>query len=448
MLNKIKKSIKMSSNRLNIAKISSGTIIGFGISIITLPIITRLYGAEIIGVWALLLSISVIINSLSDLGLTQSLMLESDDDVEKNYKVVSTLSAGISIILSGVITLLYILFFEELKINPIFFFILLTILAFTKQQIQICYTWLNRNANYNVLMKNPVINNGVYGILAIILGLFGYVTYGYFIAQIIGQFVTLFHMRRNLPKDMFSLQINNFIYVMKKNKRFLIYQVPSNIIGKVKSELTTLLINTFWGTEMVGYYSIALKLLHMPSSLLASAIGRVFFQTTSAMKRQEKEIGSFVYYTMSQAMKMGILPIAFLIAFGDIAVSIFLGEEWVIAGKFLRILALQYFFIFIMNTVQGLSITLDKQEYAILSLTAQMIAIVFSMSIGLLVFNDIYISLIIMSSLIILINIIYYCALYKVMKISRWEFLKNVTITVLLMIGLGTFLRNGFAFLF
>ena len=55
MINQFKN--KLSGNKKNIAKISSGTLLGQVISVITLPIITRIYGAEVIGIWTLLNSI-------------------------------------------------------------------------------------------------------------------------------------------------------------------------------------------------------------------------------------------------------------------------------------------------------------------------------------------------------------------------------------------------------
>lgn len=444
MLNKLKNKILLSSNRKNIIKISSGTMLGQAISIITLPIITRIYGAEIIGLWALLNSIAIIINSFSDLGLTNSIMVEADDNVEKNYRVITTLSAIISIVTSAIITLFYVLFSDRLEMNSIFFFAFLMTIAFTLQQIQICYTWLNRNGNYNVLMKNPLINNGFYGVLAIILGFLGFKIYGYFIAHIIGQVVTLLHMKRNLPRAMFTFKLKDFKYVIKINKRFVVYQTPTNIIGKFKSQLPTLLIKIFWGTEMLGYYSITLRLLQIPSALLASAIGRVFFQATSAMKREGKAIGQFVYKNIDRTMKIAVIPITLLIAFGDVAAIIFLGKEWAIAGDFVRILALQYFFTFIMTSVKGLSITLDKQNYAMMSITAQLVICAVSMVIGKFVFDNIIIALLLMSGLNIIINIIYFCTLFKVMEIPWKKYVKNVALNVALILGLSSIFRISF----
>lgn len=84
-------------------------------------------------------------------------------------------------------------------------------------------------------------------------------------------------------------------------------------------------------------------MLGIPITILASAIGRVFFQTISNKQKKGNDIGYFVFRNMTNGMKVAIIPIALLMAFGDIITIIFLGSDWKIAGDFVRILAIQYF---------------------------------------------------------------------------------------------------------
>ena len=73
----------------NVTKISSGTILGQAISIVTLPIFTRLYGATVIGYWTLFTSVAVIVNAFSDLGLSNAIMM--DDEGEQSEKLFSVI---------------------------------------------------------------------------------------------------------------------------------------------------------------------------------------------------------------------------------------------------------------------------------------------------------------------------------------------------------------------
>lgn len=438
---------KFSKNKKNIAKISSGTMIGHLISLSTLPILTRIYGAEIFGVWAFIYALSIIINSFSDLGMSNLIMIEKEEKLTKYYKIISTISVTISILFSLITTIIYFLLFNDITLSPYVFFLILFFSAFLSQQVQICYTWLNRKQKYNVLMKNPILNYSVYGLCGIIFGYLGYTQYGFYIAHLLGSFVTLIHMKRSLPKGLFIFNFKEIYSTIVINNRFVFYQVPTNLTNNLKSQSPTLLIKMFWGSEILGYYSITLRILQMPIILVAKAVGRIFFQVVSEMKRQSKEIGPYVIKNIIRAMKLSIIPITLLVAFGDILVVIFLGREWEMSGLFVRILALQYFFVFLQDSVQGLAITLNKQKYALISNTSQIIGLILSLIIGKYILENIFFSFILMSMLTILIQVIYFSYLFKAMQISERIYLLNVFKSVSLILVSSILLRGFYDYL-
>ena len=432
---------KLTGNKRNVLKLSSGTIVGQALSVIMLPFITRIYGAELIGVLALLISFSTIIKSLSDLGLTNSIMVENEENIECTYKVISTVNLILSLV-SALFICLYSFYMLDNHMNSLFLFFFITITFFTNQQIQVSYTWLNRTKHYNVLMYNPILNQGIFGIVSIILGLIGFKTYGYFIGYMLGQIITLIHMRRNLPNGMFTLNINDYRNTIKNNKRFVVYQLPTNVLANFKNQLPTILIQTFWGSQILGYYSITVRVLQMPSSLLANAIGRVFFQTVSNMKREGKEISQYVLRNLINGMKIAIIPIILLIAYGDIGATMFLGKGWETAGEFISILSLMYFFMFLMNTVQGLAITLEKQNLTLISGLFQIIGYVLGAVIGKYYFDSVHLGLFLMSLFYIVIQIIYFSILFKVMGASVKEYIKSLIISLLVILGVSLILRE------
>lgn len=432
---------KFSTNKKNALKISFGTILGQVISISTLPLILKLYGPEVIGQWTLLLSIAIIVNSFSDLGLLHSIMIVEEDDINELYKVITTIIFSISLVSSVILSLFYSLFLNT-EMSMWFIFIYMFLLIFTSKQIDLCYTILNRNNEYNVLMKNPVINYGLFNITAIIFGLLHWNLYGYFIGHIIGQLLTLIHMKRKLPNGMFTLNFQRINFYVKQQRVFVKYQMPANVLSNFKNQMPTLLIRGFWGEAILGYYAITVRVLQIPSNFLAKAIGRVFFSTVSKMKREGKDIGSYVINNMIRGMKIAIIPMSLLIAFGDVAVIIFLGHDSEIAGNFIQILALQYFFMFLTYSVQGLPVVLEKQNYAMISVLLQMVAYAIGAIVGKYIFNDVFISLILMSILFIVINIGYYCLLFKVMKASINKYLINVVTSVALILFISVTIRG------
>lgn len=438
MLSKFKK--KISNGKKNILKLSSGTMLGHIISLLSLPIITRLYGAEIIGSLTLVLAIASIIKSFSDLGLTNSIMVDDSNNVEKTYKVITTFNIFISTFTSLLVTT-YLIKYLNWNYNYVFLFVYLIVIIFTTQQVQVCYTWLNRNTNYNVLMINPLIDQGIFNIIAIILGFFEANLYNYFIAFISGKVSIFIHMRTNLPKGMFTFKLEDYRFTIKNNKRFVFYQIPTNILMNLKNQTPTLVIHNFWGSEMLGYYSIAIKVLQVPSSLLASAIGRVFFQKISSMHLMGESIGEYVNNSMKSAMRIAAVPMIILTAFADIGLMIILGEDWKISGEFIRFLSIMYFFIFLMNATQGLAITLEKQNFTMILSIFQIMGCYLGAYVGKIIFDNIYISLLLMSLFYVIVQIFYFAALFKCMDISRLKYIKSVISSVLTIVILSVILR-------
>ncbi len=419
------------SNRLkNITKISSGTLVGQIISFITVPIFTRIYGAEILGIWAFLNAIYLFVNSFSDLGLTYSIMVEKDENKrEKIYQILTTIILLFSFIISIIIGIIYTFFKEnDTNLNIWFLMIYSLIAIFTLQQVQICYTWLNRNGKYDILMKNPLINNLSFGIIGIILGIIGLKQYGYYIGWIAGQILTLMNMKKYMPKKSINVNIREYKEIFKENLNFVKYQLPTNIINVLKNQLPTFIIKPFFGNTILGYYSITLKILNIPITLLGNAVGRVFFQESTEMMNKGQGIGEFTYRSITKMMKVGAIPMILLISFGKIAVRIFLGEDWEPAGDMLRIVAFQTYFIFLTASVQGISINLKKQKYVMYTYIAQSIGIIISFFIGKFIFDSIYIALLLMVLIFIIINIVYFCKMFIVMEISYKKYLKQIMI--------------------
>lgn len=437
----MKKMFKMNINKKNVLKISSGTLAGQLINILTLPIITSIYGSDIIGQWALIQSLAVVINSFSDLGLMNSLMIESEEELLKSYRVTSTIVVFISTMISF-LYFLYDIFKNGLSISSLLFSIMLMVIIITEQRIQIDYTWLNRDAQYSVLMKNPIVNFGTFSVVAIVLGLLGFTTYGYFLGQIIGRVITLFHMRKKRPRKTFTFTIEDYVSCFKRNKHYIKYQMPNNIITNLKNQLPVFLIEHLWGTTILGQFSITVKVLQLPTNLLGTSVGRVFFQNISRMKMEGKNIKDYTYNNIIKGTLIGIIPMSLLMAYGDLITVLFLGQDWKMAGDFIRIMSIQYFFMFLLATVRGLAVTLNKQKISMISNIAQSIGFVLGAVIGYYVFNNIYIGLILMCITFIVIQLLYFSVMFTIMGASSKKYILRALISIFVIFVFAYLLRK------
>lgn len=427
---------KIISNRMkNVAKISSGNIMGQVISIATLPFISRIYGAEIMGIWTVISSISNILMTFCDLGLSQALMISEEEEKKPLYRFISSLSVIICLFSSILVFLYYIVIGAKGWNYSLLVSIFAFVYGFTLRQVQTCYTLLNREQEYSVLMKNPIINHGTMALLAIVIGLFGGKQYGYYISMTLGQLLTLLHMKRKLPSGMLFWDFKAGKDILEKYNDFVKFQMPTLLMAQLRQQLPNLLIGSLFGNTVLGYYSISFRLLNMPVTFIGQALGRVFYQTAAEMKRKGENISLFVYRNLNRAILIACVPMTFFAAFGDIAVVIFFGNEYSVGGMISRIVVFQTFFTFVSTSTQGLDIVLRKQKIAMITCIAQTITSSVSVILSYYITNNIYICVISMTVSFIIIQVIYFCKMFVIMGNSPINYLKNI-VSALCVIGI------------
>lgn len=426
----------------NVTKISSGTILGQAISIVTLPIFTRLYGATVIGYWTLFTSVAVIVNAFSDLGLSNAIMMDDEgEQSEKLFSVITTISFIISLIVGVGYFVIKSVTPDPSGLHPLFYSIVLFVLIFTQQQVNVCYNWLNKKKQYNILMKNPIINNVSVAVIAIPLGLMGFTKYGYYIGLVLGQVFTLFHMRRYLPRIFFDFKFRDHFDVIRSHLTYVKFQMPTYLVAQVKNQAPVFFIRSFFGVEILGYYSVCMRVLNIPVNLLASSIGKVYYQTAAEMKKKGQEVGDFTFRNIKRAMYVAIAPMVVIMSFGDIVCTLFLGNDYVITGNLSRIIVFMTFFQFLMMATQGITIVLEKQQYALISGIVQIIGYVVGLSIGKYVFSSLYIAVALMTVAFCVIQIIYFSKLFKIAGVSVTLYLKHVFSTLGLIIVITAVIR-------
>ena len=422
--------MRISGKMKNVAKISSGTILGQIVSIATLPIITRIYGAGVIGRWTAIYAIAIIIVFCCDLGLSQAIMIASDDEVERLYQMVSTVSLMICGIAYFISIGYYLLTGYKIREAVVYSFFVI-MYAYTMRQVQTCYTWLNRDKQYNVLMKNPLINYTSVAFFSIVFGLLEFKEYGYYWGVILGQFFTLVNMKVVLPKKMIYVNTAYYKHTIHKYIEFVKYQMPSQVSTQLRQQLPNLLISALFGNEILGYFSISQKLISIPITFIGQALGKVFYQTIAEMKRTGKEIGAFLKRNMNRAMMIAIIPMILFAAFGDVAIVVFFGKEYALGGLISRIIVFRSLFTFLSTSLAGIDIVTEQQKRTFQTCVMQTVLASVSVVAGYYLTNSIIVTVYLIVITFNLMQIWYFVKIYKSLGLAATDYLKSVAMTLL-----------------
>lgn len=348
----------------NISKMMTGTMLGQILSVIMVPITTRLYGAEAYGDLAVLTSVASIFISFLGFGLAAAIMVErSDEDASQTYK----LAVNATNVLVCVISLLFYIISPWVKIIKMAmpYPITLIILAFyviTTNQVNMLYAWLNRKGRYNILLFNPIITPIVNNGLAIVLAVLGMNGIGLYCGLLVAQAVTLIHMFRHMDRIDYRLRIKDIPGIVKRNRDFIQYQYTASLMNTVVGNLPVQILSMCFGNTVVGYYSMSMKLLNIPSNILSTSMSRVYFKEASDKQRAGGDARRYTLKTCKIVSALYLIPMAGILLLGDIAIPLILGTDWVDSVPYLKIMAIWNLFGIGVSCTSGFSSVISRQK--------------------------------------------------------------------------------------
>ncbi len=365
-MNKYIKKLKENKFATSVITLTSGIIVAQAINFVGMPFIGRIYNPDAIGDYTLITANASVIMAVACLGMMTAFMLPKEDEEARGLcRLVSLSTASIAaLIVAGLLLFsdLFKIFSTEVASYELSMFILwLYIVSHTINNI--CYAYINRKKLYKVMFWNPIIGASANVLLGILFGLAGWGFIGYTMAHILGYVFNTIHLIRYANP---FIKVHNEKYklfsLLKSYIRFPKYQMPANLIDTFSQQIPLQILGLVFGGTTLGLYSMCMRILSLPSILLASPINRVYYKEANDMYINGKDIGEFTFNILKKNIIIAILPVVILTIFGEIIFAVFLGEQWREAGQFASILALRELINFCRACLSGGPTILGKNK--------------------------------------------------------------------------------------
>lgn len=347
--------------------ISGGATIAQIINILFSPIITRLYLPSEYGVMSLLTSVLMLL-SVSSLMYEVAIPLEKDDRKAINifalsFIVLTIFVFAISIILIFWGEFLLILLGSEGLIPYRYYISIGTALVGT---YNILTHWMYKRKNFKLISKTQIGQSVIGNLSKSISGLLSFGVNGLLIGTILNKSAGIFSLFRNILKRDGGLKKDiNFIDIkhsIKEYKDFPLYQTPTMILLRVKNNLPIFAL-AFFGTGVVGLYSLAYSIIKLPMMLVGQSVTKVFFaEIASFGKDNPKRILSLSDKLFFKMSIYGFFPILLLAIFGPFIFGFIFGSNWFGAGTFVRMLAIGIYADFIFSPASRVFEVMGKQK--------------------------------------------------------------------------------------
>jgi O-antigen/teichoic acid export membrane protein len=196
-------------------------------------------------------------------------------------------------------------------------------------------TILTKEMNFRSLMVRDIFAVLVSGVLGIVLALRGWGVWSLIVQTLTFSIVNgllLWILSKWRPKFIISLLAIRDIFHFSAN------MTGFQIVNYFGRNIDQLLIGKFLGTQALGYYSLAYKLMLLPLQNISWVISRVMFPAFSSIQNNIEK-SRLTYLSMIKAVSLVALPLMFcMLALAAPFIKTVLGEQWMGVVLILKIL--------------------------------------------------------------------------------------------------------------
>ncbi|PAV12180.1 translocase [Methanosarcina spelaei] len=361
---------KKESFVFDVLTLAGGTTFAQILTILAAPVLTRLYGPDDFGVWAIYLSITSIISVIACMRYEYSIMLPESSEEAVNLLGLSFLAV---LLVTG-LTFPVIWCFKEPIVNilnsqqignylwlvPPFIFVNGLFLALN--------SWNSRTKLFKRLSLSRVFSSVSSTVTQVGIGFTEKTgASGLIVGSLAGQSIATFALGGQIWRDDRKLIVKNLswekIYEgFKKYRKFSLVDTWGALMNSISWQLPAFLLSAFFTPAVVGFYSLGFRLLQMPMSLIGGSISQVFFQRASRAFA-EGTLASLVENVFRMLVVIGMFPILILTIVGSDVFTVIFGKAWAEAGIYAQILSLWAFVWFISSPLTAIYVVVKKYHF-------------------------------------------------------------------------------------
>ena len=224
--------------------------------------------------------------------------------------------------------------------NPVYILLSLSLMVYGL--VLPLSAWFNRKEDFRRLNTYRLIQAILIPVLSLIFIIVFKWHFGLVLGFIFGQMAGLLYLLFSFHHFSFKLiQYNLVSKYLRKYQHFPKYGVVSSLIGSISRNSIVLFVKYFFGSANAGYYTMSTRILNAPVGIYQSALSQVFLQQASHLENAELKI--YIKKVVWFGFFLGIVPVVFLLFFGQEIFGVLFGSEWLMAGKMSQYIVLWFF---------------------------------------------------------------------------------------------------------
>ena len=324
----------------------SGTVLAQGAMVLLAPVLTRLYDPTDFAIYALFAIGANLLSAVAGGRYEFALMLpEEDQDAVNVLALALGLSVAVTLTTLGVVAVVWPLFISG-HAPPgggiWIWFVPVAVLI---------YSWYIIGVRWET-RKNRFKNMARAEVGASVGALTTQITIGVLLAsptgiplicgQLVGRFIAVGILWTGMGRDLFRfrsrLSRQGITSAAKRYWRFPVFTGGASLLAKATQEVPRIMLSAFFAPQILGFFTLSLRVLGLPMSLVGQSIAWVFFPHISANRHDSRRSVVLLLRTSGTLFLLILIPMLILLLWADDIFAFVFGEEWRAAGHYTRLL--------------------------------------------------------------------------------------------------------------
>lgn len=297
--------------------------------LLTMPLLSRIYGPEDFGVYSGVVALGGVLASVSSLRLDASIPSASADDVGPLYWlalfcpfVICPIAIGIVALIGGCFAVNYGSLSAVIGWPSL-------IVAISQGMVCVVIGYCTRAGWFGraslVRVVQPIVFSAV--ALTSVLPLEGSLIVGWTLAMAVG----VYCCRRVVLR----VDVALIWGVVRRQRQYLIVSAPMTLVDALAVSLPVLFMISCYGSDSTGAYAQVQRLVGAPVIMIGMVVSQVFYKYAGDRQRNGLNVNRLLWRVVGVMSAVGVMAMILLAFFGDIILLLLLGPGWRVETTFI-----------------------------------------------------------------------------------------------------------------
>lgn len=348
----------------NVLVLFSWVVVAQGLTMLVMPLLTRLYHPDQFGIYSLFVNASAMIAVVAALRYEYAIVLPEDERDARalvwGSLLLSATVAGATWVI-GAVVLRYLPGSQMQSLRPWLGWFAAAVFLTAAYSV-FMYWALRRKAFKPLAISRVVIAAGMAGVQLAAALFFGPYTALLIAAMVIGQVAgvayivarTGFHFRELPAWPAITAVARRYVAFPK-------YSALSSLLNAVSSMLPVAMLTLLFSPAVAGLFAVADKVVRTPSVLFGSSLQQVFYQRLAESRSDAAACRALLLRTWRYLILIGLVPMVIVALAGPWLFGFVFGHQWHEAGVYARILTIGLFVHFVAYPTTNGIVAFERQ---------------------------------------------------------------------------------------